>query len=983
MKALILASLAICAVGGAYAETVYPILDPRFAYAAERHVGETRVGSVGVFAKLEDFTRAETNHLCTEAAQNSTCSLEFRYSFNAADPAEFAGVFFSFGRTAIPTTFKDGTEGPEIELPEDGTFNFVDLTRSNGPMDIDIERIRFVLSPNGGGQRRLNLKFEITDSESRRLTVRREFDAGAAGPATYDFRLSQFAGDINLRAVKTLAIVVEELAPGVENPLFGGFVVEEVSLIDEDGPALNAADVAAMDDRAMVETLARRDFEALLRVTDAFTGASLDRTVARDLIHWGATGWLLAALPTAVELGWIDAETAREHGLRILEFLDRREIWCDQPNGCVGNGRGMIYRFGGIDARGFPFPRTGTRKIDLGNPNAVEASTIDTAILQFGAATFSAGFPEDPAALEEAGIIRPTIQERAQNLLDRTEWTDMVDPETGQLQLAWKPAPDGPPGPLFTVPAGVRGYWATRENGAALHVEGANQRGPLPLTIDFLTDEGGLAAILAAGAEEFATGPGPWYRMQRVLGDDYCDEAYVTFPGAWFTSTFLSATYLDPTLGRDLGPDRGVPALDWAENARQVFFAHQSLRTVDGTLLPDFAELPDATALAQGRAPCAANKTARFAGVRTPYSVQLALGLGEPIATSAIATLRLILENRPEVWDPLVGFLDGYHSDLNGFQTDAQLVRSSGLWVNQQVFPINKGAALLAELNFLADDAVRRTAAAHPVIARGIEAIYRSRGEAPTATSAVLATLAPPVTTLAPRSIITVFGDTFAEDAAGIFGLELTADERVGDNIANFCLEIGGMRSPMFAATKGQVNAQVAPGVPTGSQDLVLIRACGTDSEQRSEPRPVEIVEASPAFFKFAFNDNGVNPIAALNQDGQRIGGPELGAGFVAARPGDVVTLFGTGFGPVERDFETGEIPGRAARVTGEVSVDVGGQTLPPNAVFYVGVAPCCAGLDQASFRLPDGLASGDQAVRLTVSGATSPAGAVLRVEGR
>ena len=978
MKALILAALATCAVGGAYAETVYPILDPRFAYASERHVGETRVGSVGVIAKLEEITRAETGHLCTEAATNSTCSLEFRYSFNGADPAEFAGVFFSFGRTAIPTTFRNGTEGPEIELPADGTFNFVDLMRSESAMDIDIERVRFVLSANGS--QRLNLKFEIQDSEGRRLTLRRELAPGPAGPQTFDFRLTQFAGDINLRAVKTLAIVVEEQGPGVANPLFGGFAIEEVSLIDEDGPGLNAADVAAMDDREMIETLARRDFEALLRVTDAFTGASLDRTIARDLIHWGATGWLLASLPTAVELGWIDEATARAHGLRILELLDRDERWCDLPDGCIGNGRGMIYRFGGIDARGFEFFRTGTRKIDLGNPNAVEASTIDTAILQFGAATFSAGFPEDAAALEEAGIIRPTIQERAQSLLDRTEWTDLVDHDTGQLQLAWKPLPDGPPGPLFSVPAGTRGYWATREGGVALQVEGANHDGPLPLTIDFLTDEGGLAAILAAGSEEFSTGPGPWYGMQRELGDDFCDDAYVTFPGSWFTSTFLSATYLDPALGRDLGPDRGVPAIDWIENARRIFFAHLSVRTIDGVLLPDFAELPDTTALAQGRAPCAVNKATRFPGVRTPYSVQLALGLGEPIATTAISSLRLILQNRPEVWDPLLGFLDSYHFDLAGFETDAQLVRTSGRWVNQQVFPINKGAALVAQLNFLADDAVRRTAASHPVIARGIEAIYRSRGEPPAATSAVLATLSPAVTTLAPRSIVTVFGSTFGEGSTGVFGLELTDDERVSDNVANFCMEIGRERSPMFAATRGQVNAQVAPGVPTGPQDLVLIRACGTDSEQRSEPRTVEIVGASPAFFKFAFNEDGQNPIAALNQAGQVIGGPDLGAGFVPARPGEIITLYGTGFGPVEDAFEAGEIPGRASRVTGDVRVEVDGQTLPAEDVLYVGVAPCCAGLDQTSIRLPGDAPAGDLTVRLTVSGASSPAGAFINV---
>ena len=201
---------------------------------------------------------------------------------------------------------------------------------------------------------------------------------------------------------------------------------------------------------------------------------------------------------------------------------------------------------------------TGTRKIDVGNVNAVEASVIDTALFQFGAATFASGYAADQE-----------IQDRVRSLLNRTLWDELVDEATGQLQLAWKPELDAAPPPLFTTPAPFGGFWATREGD-----EGAEA-----LTIDVMTDEGGLAAILAAGSENNAVDAGPWYSMERILGEGPCAQAVVTFPGAWFTSAFLSTTYLDAGLGQDRGPEWGVIPLDWTDNARRIFEGHRQLRS--------------------------------------------------------------------------------------------------------------------------------------------------------------------------------------------------------------------------------------------------------------------------------------------------------------------------------------------------------------------------------------------------------------------
>src|SRR5262249_24552666 len=152
----------------------------------------------------------------------------------------------------------------------------------------------------------------------------------------------------------------------------------------------------------------------------------------------------------------------------------------------------------------------GTRKLDVGDLNAVEASVIDTALFQFGALTFGAGFATNPE-----------IQQRVGRILDRTLWPELIDPQSGRLFLAWKPMSDNDPDGPYLAPASFGGFWA-------------GQAGA-PATIDIWTDEGGLAAILAVGSQSHPVNPKPWYRMLRAPGHPPCGATKVTFPGAWFT----------------------------------------------------------------------------------------------------------------------------------------------------------------------------------------------------------------------------------------------------------------------------------------------------------------------------------------------------------------------------------------------------------------------------------------------------------------
>lgn len=275
-------------------QTTYPMLDPRFWYAAPRHIGESRVGSVGTVNKRPAASRAEVQPVCQGSGDATRCALRFAYTFaDATDPEEFVGVFLSFGRIGLTTTNTDGTRGPDLDLHQDATFDFTDLMQNARDRGVSIETLRVVLHPDGANQD-LTIRVELEDHNSQKMFTRFPWDSRGTTSVTVNLALSSFIGSIDRSAVKLVTIVLEErhVADRVTNPAAGGFDIEFVGLVDENGPCLEATCIAGLSaDRALVTAVAQRDFETLLRLIDTKTGASLDRTLFRDLLHWGATGW--------------------------------------------------------------------------------------------------------------------------------------------------------------------------------------------------------------------------------------------------------------------------------------------------------------------------------------------------------------------------------------------------------------------------------------------------------------------------------------------------------------------------------------------------------------------------------------------------------------------------------------------------------------------------------------------------------------------
>ena len=107
------------------------------------------------------------------------------------------------------------------------------------------------------------------------------------------------------------------------------------------------------------------------------------------------------------------------------------------------------------------------------------------------------------------------------------------------------------------------------------------------------------------------------------------------------------------------------------------------------------------------------------------------------------------------------------------------------------------------------------------------------------------------------------------------------------------------------------------------------------------------------------------------------MGNPLIGTGFVAAKPGDTLVLWATGFGPNDPPQAPGFITSGAHNVAQPVTVTVGGM-----AVTVVGAAlsPGLVGVYQIAIQLPASLATGDVLLKASVGGANTPENVYLFV---
>jgi uncharacterized protein (TIGR03437 family) len=182
---------------------------------------------------------------------------------------------------------------------------------------------------------------------------------------------------------------------------------------------------------------------------------------------------------------------------------------------------------------------------------------------------------------------------------------------------------------------------------------------------------------------------------------------------------------------------------------------------------------------------------------------------------------------------------------------------------------------------------------------------------------------------------------------------------------------VGGKAAYLYYISSAQINL-VVPDIGLGPQQVVVKNSAAT-----SAAFTVTSSEFGPAFFAWPNNQ-----VVATRQDFSWAvkNGTFAGATTVAAKPGDVIILWGTGFGPTNPAAPTGmQVPGDKTYST---------TTLPavtinnlPAKVFGAALAPGFAGLYQVAIQVPASLGAGDWPVIAAIGGVSSPAGAILSVQ--
>jgi uncharacterized protein (TIGR03437 family) len=180
---------------------------------------------------------------------------------------------------------------------------------------------------------------------------------------------------------------------------------------------------------------------------------------------------------------------------------------------------------------------------------------------------------------------------------------------------------------------------------------------------------------------------------------------------------------------------------------------------------------------------------------------------------------------------------------------------------------------------------------------------------------------------------------------------------------------IGGKPAYVYAVTPGQINVQ-APDVGNGPVQVVVTTGGGS-----SAPFATNSQLYSPAFFPWPGNQ----PVAThLDYSIAAKNGTFSGLTTVPAKPGEVITLWGTGFGPTTPAVPAGQEPAVQARPTqNPVTVSLGGTPVP----VLGAVLSKYAAVYQIAIQIPASMPNGEYRIVATVNGVQSPSSFSLTVQ--
>ena len=185
---------------------------------------------------------------------------------------------------------------------------------------------------------------------------------------------------------------------------------------------------------------------------------------------------------------------------------------------------------------------------------------------------------------------------------------------------------------------------------------------------------------------------------------------------------------------------------------------------------------------------------------------------------------------------------------------------------------------------------------------------------------------------------------------------------------------------PISYVQTDQINAQMPVFSGAGPVMLTVVINPGMPTEQRSDVATLNALQPfAPAFFVFGTSTSIAAEVAGTNAI---IANPSVVQGARPAHQGEIISLFGTGFGDTNPSVPAGQLASGIAGVTNPVTVMIGGVTLSSSDVLYAGLSPgSISGLYQINVRIPSSAPLGDVPVTITIGGFQTQSGATLPIQ--
>lgn len=205
-------------------------------------------------------------------------------------------------------------------------------------------------------------------------------------------------------------------------------------------------------------------------------------------------------------------------------------------------------------------------------------------------------------------------------------------------------------------------------------------------------------------------------------------------------------------------------------------------------------------------------------------------------------------------------------------------------------------------------------------------------------------------TSLAPGTLVSIFGRNLAAEETQASGLPLPFD------LLRTSLTVGGRRMPLLYVSPTQINAQL----PFDAQGQATLRITTPNGSAETS---VNISEAAPAIFSVLTEFGRLAAVLHAN-----------GALVTSASPaeaGEFLAVYLTGLGQVDGPIVAGQPAPRSPllRVRAPVEVRVGNTTVTPS---FAGLAPDFAGLYQVNVQIPPSLTGGTHSLRVVAGGVSS-----------